>query len=55
VSLRYTEALLFQVKASDLTMLAFPSLAVLGVALLAAVRPVMHAVRIDPASMLRAE
>jgi predicted permease len=55
MSLRYTEALFFQVKATDLTMLAFPSLAILSVALLAAVRPVMHAVRIDPASMLRAE
>jgi predicted permease len=55
VSVRYTEALFFQVKATDLTMLAFPSLAILGVALLAALRPVMQAVRIDPASMLRAE
>jgi ABC-type antimicrobial peptide transport system permease subunit len=55
VSVRYTEALFFQVKATDLTMLAFPSLAILGVALLAALRPVLHAVRIDPASMLRAE
>jgi predicted permease len=55
VSVRYTEALFFQVKATDLTMLAFPSLAILGVALLAALRPVMHAVRIDPASMLRGE
>jgi predicted permease len=55
VSVRYTEALFFQVQATDLTMLAFPSLSILGVALLAALRPVMHAVRIDPASMLRAE
>ena len=36
-------------------MLAFPSLSILGVALLAALRPVVHAVRIDPASMLLAE
>jgi predicted permease len=55
VSVRYTEALFFQVQATDLTMLAFPSLSILGVALLAALRPVMYAVRIDPASMLRAE
>src|ERR1700722_138447 len=54
-AVRYTEALLFQVKATDLTMLAFPSLAILGVALLAALRPVIDAVRIDPASLLRAE
>jgi ABC-type lipoprotein release transport system permease subunit len=31
------------------------ALAILGVALLAALRPVMHAVRIEPASMLRGE
>jgi ABC-type lipoprotein release transport system permease subunit len=55
VLVRYTEALFFQVRATDLTMLAFPSLAILGVALLAALRPVMRAVRIDPAAMLRAE
>jgi ABC-type antimicrobial peptide transport system permease subunit len=54
-SVRYIEAFFFQVKATDLTVLAFPSLAILVVALLAALRPVMHAVRIDPASMLRAE
>jgi predicted lysophospholipase L1 biosynthesis ABC-type transport system permease subunit len=55
VSVRYIEALFFEVKATDLTMLAFPTLAILGVALVAALRPVLHAVRIDPASMLRAE
>jgi predicted permease len=55
ISARYVEALFFQVKATDLTMLAFPSLAIVGVALLAALRPALHAVRIDPASMLRVE
>jgi predicted permease len=55
ISARYVEALFFHVKATDLTMLAFPSLAILGVALLAALRPALHAVRIDPASMLRVE
>jgi predicted permease len=55
ISARYVEALFFQVKATDLTMLAFPSLAILGVAVLAALRPALHAVRIDPASMLRVE
>jgi putative ABC transport system permease protein len=54
-SVRYIQALFFQVRATDLAMLAFPSLAILGVALLAALRPVMQAVRIDPASMLRVE
>jgi predicted permease len=55
VSARYVEALFFQVKATDLTMLGFPLLAILGVALLAALRPALHAVRIDPAEMLRVE
>jgi hypothetical protein len=49
-SVRYIEALFFQVKATALRMLA-----ILGVALVAALQPVMQAVRIDPASMLRAE
>jgi ABC-type lipoprotein release transport system permease subunit len=55
VSARYIESLFYQVKATDLGMLAFPSLAILGAALLAAVVPVIRAVRIDPATMLRAE
>jgi putative ABC transport system permease protein len=54
-SVRYAEALFFHVKATDFTMLAFPSLAILGVALLAALRPALQAVRIDPAKMLRVE
>jgi ABC-type lipoprotein release transport system permease subunit len=36
-------------------MLALPSLSIFGAALLAAVIPVIRAVRIDPATMLRAE
>jgi len=55
LSVRYVESLFYQVKATDLQMLALPSLAILVGALLAALRPVMQAVRIDPASMLRAE
>jgi putative ABC transport system permease protein len=55
VSVRYVESLFYQVKATDLQMLALPSLAILGGALLAALRPVVQAVRIEPASMLRAE
>jgi len=53
VSVRYIESLFYQVKATDLQVLAVPSLAILAGALLAALRPVMRAVRIDPASMLR--
>jgi ABC-type lipoprotein release transport system permease subunit len=55
MSVRYLESLFYQVKATDLTMLAFPALSILGAALLAAVIPVMRAVQIDPARMLRAE
>ncbi len=55
LSVRYVESLFYQVKATDLQMLALPSLAILAGALLAALRPVMQAVRIEPVSMLRAE
>jgi predicted permease len=53
LSVRYVESLFYQVRATDLQMLAIPSLAILVGASLAALRPVMQAVRIDPASMLR--
>jgi predicted permease len=55
VSVRYIESLFYQVKATDASMLAFPALAILGAALVAAVVPVIRAVRIDPAMMLRVE
>jgi predicted permease len=55
VSVRYIESLFYQVKATDVGVLAFPSLAILCAALLAAVVPVIRAVRIDPATMLRVE
>jgi predicted permease len=55
LSVRYVESLFYQVKATDLQMLAFPALAILAGAFLAALRPVMQAVRIEPVSMLRAE
>ncbi len=54
-SVRYIEVLLFGVKPTDFAMLAVPSFALLGVATLAALPAVVHAVRIDPASMLRAD
>jgi predicted permease len=54
-SVRYIESLFYQVKATDLTMLAFPSLTLLAVALLAALPAVIRAVRTDPVAMLRAE
>jgi len=52
---RYIETLFYQVKATDLSVLAIPSLTILAAALLAALPAVVHAVRIDPAKMLRAE
>ena len=52
---RYVEALLYQVKPTDPAMLALPTLTLLLAALLAAVPPVIRAVRIDPVETLRAE
>ncbi len=52
---QYIETLLYQVKATDFRMLALPAATILAAALLAALPPVLRAVRIDPASMLRAE
>jgi predicted permease len=55
VSVRYIETLFYQVKATDAAMLAAPSLIVVAVALVAALPAVIHAVRIDPVTMLRSE
>jgi len=52
---RYLDTLLFQVKATNVTMLAMPALTIFAAALLASLPPVIRAVRIDPAAMLRAE
>jgi predicted lysophospholipase L1 biosynthesis ABC-type transport system permease subunit len=54
-SARYIATLLYQVKATDLTMLVLPSLIIFTAALLAALPAVIRAVRIDPVTMLRAE
>jgi len=54
-SVRYIESLLYQVKSTDVGMLALPSLTILSAALLAAVPAVIRAVRIDPAKTLRAD
>jgi putative ABC transport system permease protein len=54
-SQRFLEGLLFQVKATDTAMLAAPALTILAAAVLAAIPPVIRALRIDPAEMLRAE
>jgi putative ABC transport system permease protein len=54
-SVRYIETLFYQVKATDVGVLALPWLAILAAALMAGLPAVIHAVRIDPAKMLRAE
>jgi predicted permease len=54
-SVRYMESLFYQVRPTDLAMLALPSLTILAAALLAALPALLRAVRIDPAAMLRAE
>jgi putative ABC transport system permease protein len=51
----YIKTLLYEVKPTDLGILTLPSLIILGAALLAALPAVIHAVRIDPVAMLRAE
>ena len=52
---RFLGTLLFEVKMTDLGVVAAPTLALLGAAVLAALPPVIRAVRIDPAQTLRSE
>lgn len=52
---RYVDTLLYQVNATDPAMLALPALTIFLAATLAAIPPVLTAVRIDPATMLRSE
>ncbi len=54
-STRFIESLLYQVKATDVSSLASPALALLTAALLAALPPVLRAIRIDPVQTLRSE
>ncbi len=54
-SVRYIESLLFEVKATDVSALAAPALALFAAAVLAALPPVIRATRIDPARVLRSE
>jgi predicted permease len=55
ISVRYIASLFYQVKATDLGMLALPAFLILAAALLAAMPAVVHAVRIDPVTSLRSE
>jgi len=52
---RYVATLLYQVKATDASILAWPAITMSVVALLAALPPVLRAIRIDPAALLRTE
>ena len=54
-SVRYIASLLYEVRPSDAGTLAFPSVLVSGVALVAALPAVIRAARIDPAVTLRTE
>jgi predicted permease len=54
-STRYIVALLYPVSPNELGLLAVPAAAILATALLAAVPPVIRAVRIDPVIMLRVD
>ncbi len=55
VSVRFIESLLFEVKATDLGVLALPAVIIFAVAVVAALPAVIRAARIDPATMLRSE
>ena len=52
---RYLETLLFAVKATDWAIIATPVATLLVAAVLAALPPLWHAVRVDPSRVLRAE
>jgi ABC-type antimicrobial peptide transport system permease subunit len=54
-SVRYVESLLYQVRLTDFSILALPSLTIFTVALLATLPAVFRAVRTDPVKMLRTE
>jgi len=55
LAVRYIATLLYQVRPTDPAMLAAPALIVMASALIAALPAVIHAVRIDPVAMLRAD
>ena len=54
-SVRYVQSLLYQVRLTDVSILAIPSLTILIAALLASIPAVIRAVRTDPVKMLRTE
>jgi putative ABC transport system permease protein len=52
---RYIQSLLYQVKATDIAMLALPCSIILAVACVAAVPALLRAIHVDPSTMLRAD
>ncbi|HEV2348569.1 MAG TPA: ABC transporter permease [Terriglobia bacterium] len=54
-SVRYIGSLLYQVQPTDPTILALPALTIIAAALLAALPPVIHAMRTDPVTILRTD
>jgi hypothetical protein len=54
-SARLIETLLFEVKSTDAGMILGPVLTLFGAAMLAALPPVIRAIRLDPARILRSE
>jgi predicted permease len=52
---RSIQSLLYQVKATDVLMLALPGLIILAVACMAAVPALLRAIHVDPSTMLRAD
>ena len=55
LAVRYVSSLLYRVHPTDPTMLAAPTAIILVAALIAALPAVLHAVRIDPVTMLRTD
>jgi len=55
VSARYIGTLLYEVKPTGISALAVPSLALIAAAILAAMPPVIRAIRVDPVKVLRSE
>jgi ABC-type antimicrobial peptide transport system permease subunit len=52
---KYVAGLLYQIKATDASIIAAPAITILAAALLAALPPVFRAIRIDPVEMRRSE
>ena len=55
IAARYVQALLYEVKTTEPIMLVLPAVAIFVSAFISALRPVIRAVRIEPAELLRIE